>query len=261
MVPDSAEGDLPFNPKASPSKPLSERNHLSAVADIIVTERELAEDDEAQQDFLEAVEDVNERARVLTRSVNAATTQIAEVRERMRQAEADGIPVDSEALILQEEAALSLLDSVRDEQYALVAACLSWRWTATDVAAWCHRAEEMGAAHPRFRCDDLVELLQLERVPCAPFRERLERLVADGAEEYQHGEGGDDHEQYIDNTIMEEVIEVLGCQDERGVGRKLGRYLRPPSGPVKPTLSLFIDYDEAVKLARVLGFHPYQVGI
>lgn len=146
------------------------------------------------------------------------------------------------------EGVLDERDAIRESQCALAAAAMSWRHSADEVYGWCERALEMGCSFPMIDTRVIRDLMYERVTPNAPFRARL--LELQGNSPGQPGDG----------DFVREASEALG-RDTSVVGRLLGMRSRPGRPNSSPSLSLFIEYAEAVVFARVFGMKPIDAGI
>lgn len=232
---------------------------------VIATEEELAADRVAAEEQAERIKLVRVRA-------NELEALALDLEENILAIKGTAEDWSREKIIREVELVMERLDEVRDHQYAMVAEALGDRWTASDVRAWCEHAVELGARHPTFPGALLRDLIQMNKVPVAPFRERLWELEdqyaalveAHGAE---HGNGeepwlsgrhsGD--RMYLDSTPQQALREAMGW-DDRALKRNLGINIRP-SGNGNKSLTLFVDYELASRLAPTLGLKPHAAGI
>lgn len=117
-------------------------------------------------------------------------------------------------------------------------------FTADELLAWADHAVELECNPPKFGEDLLPQLVHLEQVPNAPFRERLETLL-----EEEDGEA-------TLAVIARRVDFTSGDEpDTTRVKRVLGMERNGVS------VRLFIPYDLGVAFMRALGMTPHQAGV
>lgn len=222
----------------------------------LITPQESAEDQEAALEYEIAAKEVRLRSQALLRRVGDLEDRVVELRRHAlgrRAGEVAEFSAEVEGVLVE-------LDGIRDQQYALVAAALSWTHSPDEVRSWCDRALAMGANHPRFDANLLEDLMYVRRVPNAPLREHLEARVKRERED-QFNANPDTH--YIDTVAFRQAEEATGW-DNRILRRRLGMLTRPTgamAGGLAQSLTLFIDYEAASVLARTFGVTPRQAGI
>lgn len=222
----------------------------------LITPQESAEDREAVLEFEVAAKEVRLRSQALLRQVGSLEDRVVELRHHT----APPTSTDVAEYAAEVEKVLVELDNIRDQQYALVAAALSWTHTPDEVRSWCERALVMGANHPRFDANLLEDLMYVRRVPNAPLREHLEARVKRERED-QFTANPDTH--YIDTVVFRQAEEATGWNN-RILRRRLGMLTRPTgamAGGLAQSLTLFIDYEVASALARTFGIQPRDAGI
>lgn len=229
----------------------------------LVTPEEVNEDMIAAAELSERVDQVRENARELLGKIDHAEEEILSLKDSVED-------ISREELIEAVECAYQALDEIRDQQYALVAQALDGRYTVADVRAWCERAVDMKAHHPHLDGKLIEDLIYLRKVPVAPLREAYveiheRELVETGRD--NDGEGQDANrgeveitESYAESTIRQTVMKAMGW-DERALKRGLGMNVRPAGTGGKKSLTLFLDYEAASRLALTLGLKPHAAGI
>lgn len=208
----------------------------------VVTASEVAADIEAAEEFAQ--------------TARGAASRYRDIIKRRAVVEKEALALRADTSNLNPfslEAIEQRLDGLWHELYALVACALGWRHREGEVAGWYQRAVDMGCSHPRIGPDLLLDLMYERKVPNAPFRHRIDTMI----DEQEEADTAHDT-RYTDGTLCE-VARTLGCTPtdaNRVIGRKpyhsqAGRY----------TMRLFIPYETAVPIARVLGMSPHAAGI
>lgn len=213
------------------------------------SEQELAADRQAAIDLAETVKEVRTRATELTRRVTKTSKRIEEMRDELTPERIDEGIADLEAALVE-------LDGIRDEQYALVAAALSWRHSPDEVRSWCERCMAAGAPHPRIDGRLLEDLIYERRVPNAPVREAYLAL-RDAERPVRYRQRVEDL--YCAEDYREQCNRALGTEDYTLLEKKLGLKVRPNGKGV--LVSMFMDYDEVSKLAPILNVMPRLAGV
>jgi hypothetical protein len=154
----------------------------------------------------------------------------------------------------------------RWRSYELTATALGDEYNAADVALWCERALEMGAAHPRIDENLLLDLLHVRKVPNERFRNRLTYLLDHGHAMTALVIGVHRHLLAIEEARGESYGAASLMSGRRPQTRLVERWLGITATPVKlrsknPSLRLFITYEQAEAFASALGMDPHQAGI
>lgn len=182
-------------------------------------------------EFEADVADVVKRAKELAARVNKTIKRL----EALQATDA----IDPDDL----EEAWSELDAARDDQYALVAAALGWRYDPTEIRGWHERAVIMGAVHPTIGPQLLRELMMGEKVPVTPIRDWIENSGMSTVDALtQVGE---------DDDVKRE---------ERHLRRNFGYGTQSGRNDIR-CLTLFAPYELVAAAARVLGIDPYEIGV
>lgn len=223
-----------------------------------VTAAELAEDRQAARALSATVKKIRRQAKDLAGRVLTLDAEVRALRGDLQSALDKGVDVNVDSWTDKVEQILVQLDSIHDQQYALVAEALQGRYSSHDIRDWCEMAIEKGAGHPRLDSGLIEDLLRVRRVPNAPFRERLLEII-----ETERNLGMHHHEglpRYVDTTIVSHLMAVMDWT-ERDVKRRLGINPCPGRVGTSRTMTLFIPYETAVKIAPALNLRTYDLGI
>jgi hypothetical protein len=223
------------------------------------TEETEMEDVAAAARLAEREEELRVGARALTRRLKVLEKRAIELRT---------MPTPEEVDHLDEEVA-----AARWGLYELTANAIGGDYIAADVALWCDRAQEMGAGHPRLDLELLLDLIHVRKVPNAPFRAALARLLR-----LPLGFVGQENTREA-RILLKTYNALRAAEDARGenygaaslvasqgpqtrvLRRWLGIETYPNPAPRLPGLRLFVSYEQAEALAFALNLSPHQAGI
>lgn len=148
---------------------------------------------------------------------------------------------------------LELRDDLYRQQYELLSVALGHRHSPEEIQGWFDRAVAMGCHRPPANTSLVADLMYERKVPNAPFRARYEELAPAFAERDSQGHG---------SGLVRQIADAVTNGDQTYLKRMLGIKTAQNGDGTKPSsLTLFISYDQAVKLAKVLGMTPVEAGI
>lgn len=233
------------------------------VVEEVATDAELREDQEFQQRFARQARKLTDRLSYYARRAKNLQTTAKKLKKKLGTTTTVGLIDSLEAI--QEE-----LDEIQDgwatARYEAVSIALGGRYTPEQVRGWCEDAVEMGCAHPRIG-PSLIEDLMYERVvPVAPFLARLREIRyhvkkdAEAPEEYGWGRSDVEKDPNPAHGMIKEAAVALGT-DYCSVYKVLGTAKRTNRPGSPGSLSLFITYEQASRLAKAWAMSPQEAGI
>lgn len=117
-------------------------------------------------------------------------------------------------------------------------------YTAEDFASWWQAAEEKNCREPTLGSGTLARLYRFEIVPNALLRKAVERLCEDGE---------------LSLALLAKFIPSDLVRDDVYLGRLLG--FSATSEKNGRALRWYMQYEQAVAIARAIGIRPQEVGI
>jgi hypothetical protein len=214
--------------------------------------------------LLEREEELRVGARTLVRRLHGLKTHSVRLRAGL----------DAGHAVLDDLAALDEdIQAARWGLYELAADAIGTHYNAADVALWCDRAVEMGAARPRLDQALLLDLVHVRKVPNYPFRAALERRLKlpsgllESESALRSRVALDTHralkqiEEKRGGSFGSASLVHKGNGQSRILNRWLGVETSPAPSGTMPTLRLFVTYEQAEALARALDLTPQQAGI
>lgn len=199
-----------------------------------------AEEADFQEAFSEDVARVVSQVEEIQRMRKNLKGKAARLESRIEQIKEDYESVDDLTATL--ESLYAEFDSVRDGVYEIIATALGHRYTAQEIQSWYERADEFGCASPRIGPELIEDLMYERKVPNVRFREAY--LTA--------GPGK-----------KKLAAELISNGDLVHLGRMVGHRIAPGSkrDRDKPTMTLYLTYENAAALAQVFGMDPRLAGI
>ena len=221
---------------------------------------------ERQDEMLERQEELRVGVRALRRRLKGLEAAGVELQEVMVSHLTSSHHDDQTPYGAAVEYIAEKLRACRWRSYELTATALRDEYSAADVALWCERALEMGAAHPRIDEALLLDLLHVRKVPNERFRSRLIYLIDHGHAMTSLVIGVYRHLVAIEEARGESYGAASLMSGRRPQTRLVERWLGITATPSKPgmknpSLRLFITYEQAEAFASALGMDPHQAGI
>lgn len=236
----------------------------------------MVEDQLAEVALAEREEELKIGSRALNKRVKHLEAQCLNLREGLEKAPTPlGWQVVNEIEELQED-----IYAARWGLYELTAGTLGWEYNAADIALWCERAVAMGAYHPRLDHVLLLDLVHVRQVPNAPLRERYEHLLKTAPDVPTARPSRDGRRLGIAGPLVLKVHQALSKMEQdngenygaagligdgrpqmRTLERWLGIQTNVYAKGAKPSLRLFVRYEQAEAMARAFGLSPHDAGI
>lgn len=225
--------------------------------------RPMDEDSYAAIVMVEREEELRVGVAALTRKMADLERQTRAMRNRLV-GPLVGVPIPV-SLASELEKLEGALEDCRWGLYDMTASAIGGDHGAADVAAWCRRAVDMGANHPRIDRALLLDLLHVRKVPNEPFRTKADEVISNAEIGtitklvHRHlkaipGDHGAASLITTNNGVTHPQIRILK--------RWLGMETCPASKPSRlPSLRLFVTYEQGLALARALDLDPYQAGL